>query len=302
MSELDSLRQSFREQLLCLVNNLQVKALILQEAISIEQLATLTKLVVRHREYLRGIKLEQPIIVVVLHGIKTIYLDDREYIFQPGELFLVPAAIALDVVNQLDSNSHSYIALVLELGDNLIARIRQAYPELVHDVDFGHSSQIELDIPLTSQLAQSFVYLVQTVVNNTTENSSYLHEHRLMEVILLLLQSNRRSQFLKIIYPDFLTYVTNLISRDLSFSWSTAQVAQELNISVSTLKRKLKYHNLTFGQVITQARMQKGMRLLQENKYAISEIALACGYESPSRFAARFRQYYYLNPSEVSID
>ncbi|MGL4883244.1 MAG: hypothetical protein ACRC8K_19615, partial [Waterburya sp.] len=62
-----------------------------------------------------------------------------------------------------------------------------------------------LDIPLTSQLAQSFVYLVRTVVNNTTENSSYLHEHRLMEVILLLLQSNRRSQFLKIIYPDFLT-------------------------------------------------------------------------------------------------
>ncbi|MGL5940222.1 MAG: hypothetical protein ACRC2S_07525 [Waterburya sp.] len=109
------------------------------------------------------------------------------------------------MVNQPDSNSHCYIALVLELGDNLIARIRQAYPELVQDLDFGHSSQIELDIPLTSQLAQSFVYLVRTVVNNTTENSSYLHEHRLMEVILLLLQSNRRSQFLKIIYPDFLT-------------------------------------------------------------------------------------------------
>jgi AraC-like DNA-binding protein len=288
MSESNSLRQNFRDQLFELINYLQFKALVLRESVSIQQLATLTKLVVRHRECVRGIKLEQPIIVVVLQGIKTIYLDEREYIFQPGELFFIPAAIALDVVNQPDTNSHSYIALVLELGDNLIARIRQAYPELVNDLDSEKSSQIELDLPLTSQLAQSFIYLVQTVVNNATENSSYLHEHRLMEVFLLLLQSNRRSQFLKIIYPDFLTYVTNLIGRDLSLSWSAAQVAQELDISVSTLKRKLKYHNLTFRQILTQARMQKGMRLLQENKYAISEIALACGYESPSRFAARF--------------
>jgi AraC-like DNA-binding protein len=297
----NSLRQNFRDELLCLVNNFQLNTLVLREAVSIQQLGTLTKLIVRHRECLRGIKLKQPIIVVVLQGIKTIYLDDQEYVFQPGELFFVPAAIALNVINQPDTN-HNYIALVLELGDNLIARIRQAYPELVSYLEFEHDSQIKLDIPLTSQLEQSFVYLVQTAVNNATENSSYLHEHRLMEVILLLLQSNRRSQFLQIIYPDFPTHVTNLISQDLSLPWSAAQVAQQLDISVSTLKRKLKYYNLTFRQILTQARMQKGMKLLQKNKYAsIAEIALACGYESPSRFATRFRQYYHLNPSEVSI-
>ena len=301
MTELDGSRESFTKKLLSLINNFQPHNLVLWESVTIQPLGTLTKLVTRHQECLRGIKLQQPIIVVVLQGTKTIYLDDREYTFPMGELFFVPAAISLDVVNQPDPQSHHYIALVLELGDNLIARIKQAYPELIDEIDYQKQGSIEFEITLTPQLKKSFIYLVQSAIENATENNSYLQEHRLMEVLLLLLQSNRRSQFLQLLYPDLPARVSSLIGRDLSLPWSTTQVARELNISVSTLKRKLKEHDLTFREILTRQRMEKAMSLLQENKYAIAEIALACGYESPSRFAARFRQYYALNPSEINI-
>lgn len=302
MTESDGSRENFIEKLLSLIDNFQPHNLILWEPVVIQPLGTLTKLVIRHQECLRGIKLQQPIIVVVVQGVKSIYLDDLEYTFRAGELFFVPAAISLDVVNQPDLKSHNYIALVLELGDNLIARIRQAYPELIGEMNYQEQSSIQFEVTLTPQLKKSFIYLIQSVIENATENNSYLQEHRLMEVLLLLLQSDRRSQFLQLIYPDLPTRISSLVSQNLSSPWSATQVAQELNISVSTLKRKLKEHDLTFRQLLTQQRMEKAMKLLQENKYAIAEIALACGYESPSRFAARFRQYYALNPSEINID
>jgi AraC family transcriptional regulator, glycine betaine-responsive activator len=46
--------------------------------------------------------------------------------------------------------------------------------------------------------------------------------------------------------------------------------------------------------------MSKAMLLLKQEKYAISEIAIACGYESPLHFAARFKQHYGLKPSEIA--
>lgn len=297
--EFDVLRQNLRNKLLSLVKDRSLKSLELREVVSVEELGTLTKLVVRHRECIRGIKLEQPIIVVVLQGSKTIYLDNREYVFQAGELFLVPSAIAIDVINQPDAKDNTYIALVLELSHNLLKRTRVAYPELVKDVDLPDLN-IKFDIPLTSSLIKSFVYLVQSAIDTAIDNSVYLDEHRVMELLLLLLNGEWRSQLLQILYPDFLIQVNYLLYRDLALPWTAAELARELNISISTLKRKLKNYDLSFRQILTQARMNKAMQLLQQNKYTISEIALACGYHSSSRFATRFRQYYNLNPSEIA--
>lgn len=287
----------FQQQLLSVINSCKPDTIIVTEALSIQQLATLTKLIVRHQQCLRNIKLDQPIIVVVLQGIKTIYLDEKEYIFQAGDLFFVPRYLALDVINQPDSNSHSYIALVLELADNLISRIRQAYPELINYIPYQPTNKIKLDIPLTPQLQQSLIYLVKNIIDNAIDNNSYLHQHRLIEVILLILQ--QQGEFIQLINPDLPTHIIYIIAQDLSLSWSTAMVAQKLNVSVSTLKRQLKSHNLNFGEILNQERMKKAMRLLQENKYTVSEVALACGYQSSSRFAARFRNYYQVNPSKV---
>jgi AraC-like DNA-binding protein len=300
MKKSDILRQSFQDKLLSLVGDRAFDELVvLRDTVSIEALATLTKLVVRHRECIRGLQLEQPIMVVVLHGSKTIYLDHREYIFQAGELFLVPSAITIDIINQPNVKDNIYIALVLELSNNLLTRIRLAYPDLVKDIDH-RQYEIQFKIPLTSGLVDSFVYLVESAINNATNNHVYLNEHHIMEVLLWLLNTEWRSQLLQIIYPDFLTQINNLLRRDLALPWTANKLAQELNMSVSTLKRKLKNYDRSFRQILIQARMNKAMQLLQQNQYTISEVALACGYESPSRFAARFRQYYRLNPSKIN--
>jgi AraC-like DNA-binding protein len=292
------LRQHFKDKLISLLNNVPGNTNTPEKTVAIQQLATLTKLVFRSRECFRGIKLEQPILVVVLSGTKTIYVDDQEYIFQPGELFFVPSAIALDVINQPDINSNYYTALVLELSATLFHKLRLIYPELVDDVE-QQQFQLQFAIALSPQLSQSFIYLVQSIINSAADNSD-LNEHHVMEIILLLLNSDLRSLVIQEIYPDLLSQVTRLLRRNLALPWTIQQLARELNLSVSTLKRQLKIHDLTFRQILTQERMSKAMLLLKQEKYPISEIAIACGYQSPSRFAVRFKQHYGLNPSGVA--
>jgi len=103
----------------------------------------------------------------------------------------------------------------------------------------------------------------------------------------------------RIIIGDLPMRVANILYQDLSQPWTTAKLAAELNISVSTLKRQLKKHQTSFRQILTAARMEKVMELIQQDKYAIAQVAIACGYESPSRFASRFYQYFEIKPAQV---
>ena len=100
-------------------------------------------------------------------------------------------------------------------------------------------------------------------------------------------------------YPDFSTQLRSLINSNLAHDWSLERLAQKLDMSVSTLKRRLQDANLSYRQLLDEARMQKAMELLEQGHQSMAQVALACGYKSQSRFAARFRKYYALNPSEI---
>lgn len=300
MTKSTNLDQNFRDRLLSLVECHEFESLSLKEAVTIEKLGTLTKLSVRHRQCIRELTLEKPIIVVILRGSKTIYLDDRQYLFQPGELFCVPSAIAITVINQPDEKDSLYLALVLELSSHLLERIRLAYPKLVDCTSY--EPQLQFKIPLTADLANSLIYLLESALNDISNHNLYLNEHRVMEVVLLLLNSPWRGQLLQILYPNLPIRIANVICQDLSQPWTTAKLSAKLNLSVSTLKRQLNQHQTSFRQILTTARMEKAMELIKQDKYTIAQVAIACGYESPSRFANRFYQYFQIKPAQVKRD
>ena len=53
----------------------------------------------------------------------------------------------------------------------------------------------------------------------------------------------------------------------------------------------------SFRQLLAQVRMSHALTLLQQGLSPL-EAALACGYDSPSRFAARFKQEFGLTPHQ----
>lgn len=102
--------------------------------------------------------------------------------------------------------------------------------------------------------------------------------------------------------PDdrLLERLAKVISDNLSNPSLTADdVAQEVGISRVHLYRKLKeLTDQTPRDFIKNVRLRKAAEMLSEKKYAISELAEAVGYSSPSSFATAFKELYGQTPSE----
>jgi len=80
---------------------------------------------------------------------------------------------------------------------------------------------------------------------------------------------------------------------------SIADICQNLAMSESTLRRKLRLENSSVQEVKDQARHGLGLHLLQTTKSSIGLIAGQCGYQSQSRFTERFKAHFGLTPSEL---
>ena len=74
-------------------------------------------------------------------------------------------------------------------------------------------------------------------------------------------------------------------------------VAPHFSMSRASMVRKLAAEGRSFRQLLAQVRMSHALNLLQQGLTPL-EVALACGYDSPSRFAARFKQEFGLTPHQ----
>lgn len=90
-----------------------------------------------------------------------------------------------------------------------------------------------------------------------------------------------------------------MLSTCLDGEWSAAAIAGELAMSEATLRRRLAAEGLTLRELIADVRMASALVLLQATTRPVSDIALAVGYDSPSRFAVRFRDRFGFAPTAV---
>ena len=93
--------------------------------------------------------------------------------------------------------------------------------------------------------------------------------------------------------------VRRLLSADPAAEWSMERVAHETATSVPTLRRRLAEEGLVFRDLMQDVRMSHALNLLQNTDDPVLHIALAAGYASPSRFAARFKARFGYLPTDV---
>lgn len=79
--------------------------------------------------------------------------------------------------------------------------------------------------------------------------------------------------------------------------WSLKKIASKLNMSVSTLLRRIrKLHDTTPSDLILHFRLRSAARLLAGTDRPIFLIAEFAGYESTSSFAATFKKHFKCPP------
>ncbi len=81
--------------------------------------------------------------------------------------------------------------------------------------------------------------------------------------------------------------------------WTAEQAARALAMSAPTLRRHLAAEETSFSALLQDVRMTHALALLQIGKLPVAAVAAAVGYESPSRFAARFRARFGAAPHDI---
>ena len=98
---------------------------------------------------------------------------------------------------------------------------------------------------------------------------------------------------------NFSTRLRRLILSNPAFAWSIEEVARRARCSPATLRRRLAVENLTFRELLQDARMSHALSLLQNTESPVLNVAFAVGYDSASRFASRFRLRFGYLPSDI---
>ncbi|NVK43211.1 MAG: helix-turn-helix transcriptional regulator [Oceanospirillaceae bacterium] len=121
------------------------------------------------------------------------------------------------------------------------------------------------------------------------------------QLLLGFYQELRSNNALSLLFPSANTSMSENIARYLSVSpgdeHKVETVAKHFSMSRATLIRKLSMENTSFRQILTEIRMGFALGLLQQ-QHQLLNVALACGYQSQSRFSSRFKQQFGISPKQ----
>ncbi|WP_343528941.1 helix-turn-helix transcriptional regulator [Sphingomonas sp.] len=90
-----------------------------------------------------------------------------------------------------------------------------------------------------------------------------------------------------------------MIAADPSVVWTTTAMAAVHGMSEATLRRHLQEEGTSFQDILINVRMSRALTLLQFTDQPIAQIGFSVGYDSPSRFTARFSQRFGFTPSAI---
>jgi AraC-like DNA-binding protein len=93
--------------------------------------------------------------------------------------------------------------------------------------------------------------------------------------------------------------VRRLIETDLSHPWAAEDVAAHFAMSEATMRRWLSKTGQGFAKILLHTRLERGLSLLQTTDSQISEIALDCGFKTPSHFSDAFRKRFGIKPKDI---
>lgn len=207
---------------------------------------------------------------------------------EPGDLLIFPPGSVVTLENRPIVNG-GYHADSLCFTDDLVSAVFAGQP--------GRTSFPGIQVLReTSHRPSTVISLIKETLDNESLPPLIKH-HRLLEPLIWLRHNG--VQLVTHIEDQPLSKVRRLIETDLSTSWRSADVARHFAMSEATFRRWLAKAGLGFGQVLLNTRLERGLNLLQTTDAPISQIALQCGFKTPSHFSDSFRKRFKIAPKLI---
>lgn len=228
----------------------------------------------------------QPTVIFVRRGRKILRWIGGEQIVRAGEMVLLAENQRFDVINEPDEQG-IYQTDWLSIDSNVLTRFTRQNTQTPFEIFFH--------LPEHFLTNQAFERASQALSQPEIPDS--VVEIRLWELLAWL--AVRGGVFGTDSSLLLSKQIRQKIAEDTGYAWTAAEVAYDLNMSEATLRRHLVEEKTSFREILTLVRMMRALSLLQLTQRPILQIAYEVGYESHSRFSAKFKQHFGCTPNKV---
>ncbi|SEK82115.1 AraC-type DNA-binding protein [Roseateles sp. YR242] len=243
------------------------------------------------------VRVERPALILVDRGVKVVKPANGAAVRAlPGQALLLAGGQTVDFHNQV-TDGERYEARWLLFGAAVLDD-----PYYVTSVERlagarGAAAPARAIRHVSSGLAEAFERSRQGLAPDSSCPDGVVRQ-QLLEVAHWLLADGLVLQ-MPPNDPKLSSRIRAMLSTELAGDWGAPGIARALAMSEATLRRRLAAEGVTLRDLIADLRMASALVLLQATSQPVSEIALAVGYDSPSRFAVRFRDRFGFSPTAV---
>lgn len=234
-----------------------------------------------------------PTVLMPVIGTKSIDVEHHEYASTPGQMLILPGDVCFSVINAPDRTSANYLGLAVRFDAETITLFQQLYGAQFDSWDLTPRWCVNSRANLVTALSNWIAWMHQYPADQT------LVRHKMVELLLLFAQEGFAGNLLLKEHQSWQHRVKELFKLDPSRNWRIAEVCKRLAVSESTLRRHLNADDVGYRDLLEEVRLEHGMGLVMESDMLISQISLACGYQSQSRFAERFKLRFSMGPVEL---
>ena len=130
-------------------------------------------------------------------------------------------------------------------------------------------------------------FLDYPIVQNDETLRSFLQTAPYQLIVMVDNDQSLTSQVVALLGKDF--------SRELP---SSEEVAFKLNMSVSTLRRRLSEEETSYQKIKDQCRMKAAVNYMDSPQLSINDVAALMGFDEPSAFFRSFKKWTGMTPGE----
>ncbi|MCU0325149.1 MAG: AraC family transcriptional regulator [Spirosomaceae bacterium] len=244
-------------------------------------------------------------VTLIIEGTGTLFVGDRIDRFQPFDLFFLGSNIPhvfrsdaeyYDTTTQLNVHSISIYFRKEVFGESLfelpeMGAIKDLLIESSRGIRIGTKSDI---LPLMQQIIATegfermlsfWKILYEVVKSNNREALSSITYHQPQKE-----NDNKR-----------INAVFDFLMQHYAQEISLEQVAEIANMTTNAFCRFFKLHTRkTFSDFLNDIRIGHACKMLTTDKFSVSEICFACGFNNLSNFNRQFRRRMAITPTDYA--